>query len=91
MTSREMWQEYKRLLNEKGITHLDGITTNTNKKGLQNAIDCLNCSDETLNDYLIVVKLLLPNTYEKISKSNFKLNPFNRLYVYNTARLYLEQ
>ena len=63
MTAREMYQEYKRLLEEKGMYKLDGIDTNSNKPMLQNGIDCLNCTDEMLNDYLVVLKLAYPNTY----------------------------
>ena len=87
MTSREMYQEYKRLLEEKGMYKLDGIDTNSNKSMLQNGIDCLNCTDEMLNDYLIVLKLAYPNTYNKIANNgDFKKHSFNRLYVFNTAR-----
>lgn len=89
-TARELWQEYKTLLEEKGLCKLDGITTNSTKSEIQNGIDCLKCSDETLNDYLTVIKLALPNTYEAIKNNgDFKTHSFNRLYVYNTARMYI--
>lgn len=90
-TARELWQDYKMLLDKKGIFKLDGINTGSTKATIQNAIDCLKCSDETLDDYLTVVKLTLPNTYQTIvNVGNWKLHPFNRLYVYNTAKMYIK-
>lgn len=69
---------------------LDGVNANSNKATLQNAINCLECDDETLNDYLVVLKLKYPSTAETISKNgDFKRHAFNRLYVYNTARMIL--
>lgn len=90
-TARELWQEYTALLKEKGLYKLDGITTSSTKSEIQNGIGCLRCSDETLNDYLTVIKLAVPNIYETIKNNgDFKLHSFNRLYVYNTARQYIK-
>ena len=90
-TARELWQEYNSLLEEKGMFRLNGITTNSTKSEIQNGIDCLKCSDETLDDYLTVIKLALPNIYETIKNNgDFKIHYFNRFYVYNTARMYIE-
>lgn len=94
-TARELWQEYKALLAEKGITKLTSLYTSisasSTKAEIQNGIDCLKCSDETLNDYLTVIKLALPNIYETIKNNgDFKTHSFNRLFVYNTARQYIK-
>lgn len=94
-TARELWEEYKVLLEEKGLAKLTSLYTsisaNSTKSEIQNGIDCLKCSDETLNDYLTVIKLVLPNTYETIKNNgDFKTHSFNRLYVYNTARMYIK-
>lgn len=94
-TVRELWQEYKALLEEKGLTKLTSLCTsisaNSTKAEIQNGIDCLKCSDETLDDYLTVIKLALPNIYETIKNNgDFKIHYFNRFYVYNTARMYIE-
>ena len=87
MSKREMLIKINELLKEKNIYSLDGINANSNKSTLQNAIDCLECGDETLNDYLTVLKLKYPNTAKRISENgDFKRHSFNRLYVYNTAR-----
>lgn len=87
MTAREMYKEYQRLLDEKGMFKLDGIHSGSTKSQLQNGIDCLNCTDEMLDDCLIVIKLAYPATYNTIKNNgNFKTHPFNRLYVYNTAK-----
>lgn len=90
MTSREMYMEYNRLLDEKDMGNLDGVNSSSTKSALQNAIDCLNCTDEQLDEYLEVVKTEYPATYEAIKNNgNFKHHRFNRLYVFNTARAIL--
>lgn len=77
----------KELLNEKEIYSLDGINGNCNKATLQNAINCLECSDEMLDEYMTVLKLKYPSTAKVISENgDYKKHSFNRLYVYNTAR-----
>ena len=89
MTKNELMKEYERLTREKGV-RLDGINYNCNKSTIENAINCLRCSDDMLNDYLTVIKLKYPNTYNTIKNNgDFKTHSFNRLYVYNTARMAL--
>ena len=91
MTSREMYQEYLRLLNEKGLRGLDGISLGSTKATLQNGIDCLNCEDEKLDEYLEVVKTVYPAIYETIKNNgNFKTHKYNRLFVFNNARMILK-
>ena len=86
MTKTELIKEYERLSTEKKV-HIQGINYNSNKSELENAIHCLLCDDETLDDYLTVIKLVYPNTYNVIKNNgDYKTHPHNRLYVYNTAR-----
>lgn len=90
MIARERYQEYLRLLNEKGLSKLDGINAGSNKRTLQNGIDCLNCTDEQMDKYLEVIKNEYPATYETIKGcKNYKTNSFNRIWVYNNARMIL--
>ena len=90
MTKAEMMKKIESLKEKNGISRIDGICWNSNKAELQNAIDCLECDGETLDDYITVIKLVYPNTYHKIiNNGDWKKHPFNRLYVYNTARLAL--
>ena len=86
MTKRELMQELTAELEAKQINRLDEINANCNKDAIQNAIDCLRCSDETMADYLTIVKLKYPGIYNTIIQSNYLKHPFNRLFVYNTAR-----
>lgn len=91
MTKLQMIKKLNELLEIKHISHLDGITTNSNKNSIQNAIDCLECTDDQMNDYLTVIKLKYPNTYNTISNNgDYLTHTFNRLYVYNTAIRILE-
>ena len=90
MSAREMYQEYLRLLDEKGLSMLDGINAGSNKRTLQNGIDCLNSTDEQMDEYLEVIKTEYPAIYETIKGcKNYKTNPFKRIWVYNNARMIL--
>ena len=89
MTKNEMLKELDRLEREKSV-HLDGIGQNSNKATIQGAINCLNCPDDILEKYLIVLSLKYPATAERIKENgDFKKHRFNRLYVYDTARMIL--
>jgi hypothetical protein len=91
MTKRELMAKYNELTEQKKV-RLDGISANCNKSEIENAIACLECSDERLEEYLIVIKLKYPATYAKIANNgDFKRHFFNRLYVYNTARMVIAQ
>ena len=86
MTKNDLLKQLKDLEEVKRI-HIDGISANSNKSTIQNAIDCLNCSDEMLDKYLIVVSLKYENIGRTVAKNgDFKRHGFNRLYIYNTAR-----
>lgn len=89
MTKNEMLKELDRLEKEKGVD-LDGIGQNSNKSTIQNAINCLLCPDDLLEKYLTVLTLKYPNTGATIAgNGDFKKHRFNRLYVFNTARMIL--
>ena len=86
MTKNDLMKKYKELEDQKKI-HIEGINWNSNKSIIQNAINCLECDDELLDQYLIVVSLKYPNIGRVIKENgDFKHHTHNRLYVYNTAR-----
>ena len=86
MTKADLMKKFDTLEKEKGV-HIECIYWNSNKSTIENAINCLECDDSTLDDYLTVFKLAYPNSYKKIvNNGNWKKHSFNRLYVYNTAR-----
>ena len=89
MTKAELMKEFERLQEEKEC-RIEGIYWNSRKNEIQNAIDCLNCSDDTLEKYLMVVSLKYANIGRTIANNgDFKHHSHNRLYVYNTARMIL--
>lgn len=89
MTKAELMKEFDNLEKEKGV-HIDGIYWNSTKSTIENAIECLKCPDELLDKYLTVVTLKYPNSGRKIANNgDFKRHSFNRLYVFNTARMIL--
>lgn len=91
MTKSEMLREYRELCEEKRV-RLDGIYDNSNKRDIQNAIDCLKCSDDDMGDYLTVIKLKYPSMHRAIiNAGDYLHHNFNRLFVYNTARHTLAQ
>ena len=93
MTKRELLTQLQAALNEKGMFAIDGgngaIGANDNKRTIQNAIDCLQTPDETMNEYLTVVKLAYPNIYRTITGNDrdWMHHRHNRMWVYNNARM----
>lgn len=86
MTKNELLKQLDELEKIKRI-HISGISANSNKITIQNAIDCLNCPDEMLDKYLIVVSLKYENIGRTVAENgDFKRHSHNRLYIYNTAR-----
>ena len=95
MTKRDLLKKLNFLLAEKEMPKIETmngkINENCNKGTIQDAIDCLECDEKTLDDYMTVFRLKYPNSYKAISNNgNWKLHPHNRLYVYETAKRILE-
>ncbi len=89
--SRALWQEYQKLLNKKGMRKIDGINTGSAKRDIIDGINCLNCSDETMNLYLSVVETAYPATAKAIKNNgNYLIHYHNRYYVYNIAHTLLK-
>lgn len=89
MTKADLMKEFDKLEKEKCV-HIEGIYYNSKKSEIQNAIECLKCPDEMLEKYLVIVSLKYPNSGRIIAENgDFKRHNFNRLYVYNTARMIL--
>lgn len=89
MTKAELMKEFEELEKEKCV-HIDGIYYNSKKSAIENAIECLRCPDELLDKYLVVVSLKYPNSGRVIAENgDFKRHSYNRLYVFNTARMIL--
>ena len=86
MTKAELMKKFDKLQKEKNC-HIEGIYWNSKKSEIENAINCLECEDDMLERYLIVVSLKYPNIGKTISgNGDFKHHQHNRLYVYNTAQ-----
>lgn len=86
MTSRELYLEYQSCLKSKGMRRIDGINTNSTKRELQSAIDCLKASDEEMLLKLEKFSGKFPGTANVIKNNgNFLTHPFNRYYVYISA------
>lgn len=86
MTKAELLKRFNELQEAKHC-HIEGIYNNSTKGAIQNAIDCLECPDDMLEKYLLVVSLKYENIGHTIANNgDFKHHQHNRLYVYNTAR-----
>lgn len=89
MTKAELMKELETLQEEKKVK-IDGIYWNSRKSTIENAIECLKCPDELLDKYMTVVSLKYENTGRIIAENgDFKRHSFNRLYVFNTAKMIL--
>ncbi len=95
MTKNELLSRLEELLNEKGMykieTAFNRIDSKCNKATIESAIKCLEATDEEMNDYLTVIKLAYPGTYNVIVKNgNWLTHSHNRFYVYTTAKMVLK-
>lgn len=90
MKKIELLNRLEELLKQNQMHRLDGIGVNSTKASLENAIECMEASDSLLDEYFVVFKLKYPNSANAIlNAGNWKTHYFNRLYVWNTARLIL--
>jgi len=96
MTKRELLKKLDATLAEKKMHKIDfgsgAVGEKDNKDTIQAAIDCLNCPDELLDEYMIVFKLKYPNIYttiKSVSGDNWKTNSFHRAYIYSSAKMIL--
>lgn len=86
MTKRELYAVYERLLAERGMRRIDGITINSNKQELQGAIKCLSCDNATLDVYMDVVKKTHPNIARAVlNNGDWHTHYFNRYMIYGLA------
>ena len=91
MTKKELLEKIEKLLKEKGMCKIETfsgtIGQNINKATIEDAIKCLETTDEEMNDYLTVFRLKYPNSYTAIMKAgDWLAHSHNRYYVYCTAR-----
>ena len=95
MTKNDMLKKLDELLTARGMSKIETfagkINGNNDKQTIQGAIDCLECDDKTLDDYMVVFRLKFPNSYNAIMSNgtDWKKHSHNRFYVYNTARMIL--
>ena len=94
MTKAELLKRLDYLLKEKGMNKIETfsgkIGQNDNKATIENAIKCLEATDEEMNDYLTVFKLKYKGSYNAIMRAgNWLTHSHNRYYVYSTARMIL--
>ncbi len=86
MTKNELMKKFYELQKKKKCK-IEGISWNSRKFEIENAINCLECSDDLLEKYLLVVSLKYENIGRVIAENgDFKHHQHNRLYVYNTAK-----
>ena len=91
MTKNELLEKLENLLKEKGMRKIEtfsgAIGRNDNKATIEDAIKCLESTDEEMNDYLTVFRLKYPNSYNAVMKAgNWLTHSHNRSYIYCTAR-----
>lgn len=86
MTKKELMNRLEELKQEM-MMNVEGIYWNSRKDKIQNAIDCLECSEEMMNKYFTVVSLKYKNIGKEIEKlGDWQHHQYFRLYVYNTAK-----
>lgn len=92
MTKKDLMKRLEELLAEKEMHKIGhplggAFGWNSNKATLEDAVKCLEATDEEMNDYLIVIKLKYPNIYNVVvNNGNWLTHSYNRYYVYSTAK-----
>lgn len=89
MKKAKLFYVYNKELQNKGISNINGISINSTKSDLQQAIDCLQCQDEIITDYLKEIIKEFPNIGKKIKEVDYLTHSFDRMYIYTTAKLVL--
>lgn len=91
MTKKDLMCKLEVLLEEKRMHKIETfsgkIGWNNNKATIEDAIKCLEATDEEMNDYLTVVKLKYPNIYKTVvNNGNWIVHSHNRYAVYAMAK-----
>lgn len=95
MTKKDLINRLEELLTQKGMRKIElpgggKIDWNCKKSTIENAISCLEATDEEMNDYLTVFKLKYPNSYNVVvNNGDWLTHSHNRYYVYNSAKMIL--
>lgn len=82
MTKAELLKEFDKLQKEKEM-RIEGIHCNSNKRTIENAIECLKCPDELLEKYLTVVSLKYENIGRTIAEVRLYKNQAIAFYLSN--------
>lgn len=89
MAKKELMKKLEELKKKRQM-NVEGIGWNSQKDQIQNAIDCLECSDEMTDKYFTIVSLKWANIGREIEKlGDWKRHQYFRLYVYNHAKMIL--
>lgn len=91
MTKKDLIDKLEALLAEKKMHKIETfsgkIGWNDNKATIEDAIKCLESTDEEMNDYLTIVKLKYPNIYKTVvNNGNWLVHSHNRYAVYKMAK-----
>lgn len=95
MTKKDLMKRFEELLEEKKMMKVElmlggRIDWNCKKSTIEDAIKCLEATDEEMNDYLTVVKLKYNNIYKKVvDDANWITGSYHRYYVYTLAKMAL--
>lgn len=92
MTKKDLIKRLEELLEEKKMSKIElmlggKVDWNCNKSTIEDAIKCLEATDEEMNDYLTVIKLKYNNIYQKVVQhENWITGSYYRYFVYCTAK-----
>lgn len=95
MTKKDLMKRLEELLAEKKMSKIElmlggKVDWNCKKSTIEDAIKCLEATDEEMNDYLTVVKLKYNNIYKKVVEdANWIIGSYYRYYVYTLAKMAL--
>ena len=86
MKRKELFHKYELLSQNKKI-YISGINSKSEKRTLKNAIECLELSDEVLDDYFEEFgKIDRGSWLAKCKRGDFKTHPSDRFDVYMSIK-----
>lgn len=95
MTKKDLMKRLEETLAEKKMPKIElmlggKVGWNCSKATIEDAIKCLEATDEEMNDYLTVFRLKYPNSYNTIiNNGDWMTHSYNRYYVYSSAKAIL--
>ena len=91
LSNEELMEKIHNMENEKGISLGRAISNCCDRNEMKALIECINCEDSVLDEYLNMIQPIYPTIYKKaVTNPNWKSSA-ERLQIFGAARQLLDQ